>query len=544
MTSLRRALNGDWFARKMVPEDVRTAYKTAFGVSQEARFRVPASTRADAAKQAFRDWDAEVTSRIDRLRGEARGEGLQTLTQRQAHALAGEWYSWFVKQHDEEPGDPDQWDLMAEEYENSFAKFASESFATLADDRDDAPRTPAVRRSVHHALTSLGRIEQFLHERNAVLGEEAKGVLLDAIEVEFMPALATLRRRAGGDYTRDRRPEKFPGVDPSVGRPALPEGIKPSGLSVWSAFELWIEERKPAPSTVNRWRAVFARLRERFGDRDVATITADEAQEWLDGLTTSDRSAHVVEHIWMRGAKTVFAWGVKRKRLAANPFASTSVAVPKRPPKLREREFRDEEWRTILRATLEPPPARMEPYNAAARRWVPWLCAYTGSRPGESCQLRAEDVRQHPDGFWTINITPDAGTVKGNAARVVPLHEHLVEQGFVAFVRSKGKGPLFYDPAARRKADDDPTNPVRQPWTKARDKLSEWVRALGVTDPGISPNHAWRHTFKRRAARAGLERRIRFGFCGHTSKDEGDRYETPSVEDLAVEGRKFPRYEI
>jgi hypothetical protein len=46
------------------------------------------------------------------------------------------------------------------------------------------------------------------------------------------------------------------------------------------------------------------------------------------------------------------------------------------------------------------------------------------------------------------------------------------------------------------------------------------------------------------AARAGIERRIRFGFCGHTSKDEGDRYETPSVEDLAVEGRKFPRYEI
>jgi integrase len=159
----------------------------------------------------------------------------------------------------------------------------------------------------------------------------------------------------------------------------------------------------------------------------------------------------------------------------------------------------------------------MEPYNAAARRWVPWLCAYTGSRPGEACQLRAEDVRQSKEGFWIINITPEAGTEKGNAAREVPLHEHLVEQGFVAFAQARSKGPLFYEPSARRKADVDPTNPVRQPWTKARDKLSEWVRSLGVTDPGISPNHAWRHTFKRRAARAGLERRIRFGFCGHTS---------------------------
>ena len=275
-----------------------------------------------------------------------------------------------------------------------------------------------------------------------------------------------------------------------------------------------------------------------------ATITGDEAQEWLDGLTTKDRSARVVEHIWMRGPKTVFQWAVKRRKLAANPFASTSVAVPKAPPKLREREFNKSEWKTILKATLLPAPPRMEPYNAAARRWVPWICAYTGSRPGEACQLRAEDIREHPGGFWTINITPEAGTVKGNVARVVPLHEHLVEQGFIAFAQSKRKGPLFYDPSARRKADDDPTNPTRQPWTKSRDKLSEWVRSLGVTDPGISPNHAWRHTFKRRAARAGIERRIRFGFCGHTSKDEGDRYETPSVEDLAVEGRKFPRYEV
>ena len=76
MTSLRRAPNGDWLARKMVPKDVRAGHKATFGVSQEARFRAPASTRGDAAKQAFRDWDAEVTSRIERLRAEARGEGL------------------------------------------------------------------------------------------------------------------------------------------------------------------------------------------------------------------------------------------------------------------------------------------------------------------------------------------------------------------------------------------------------------------------------------------------------------------------------------
>jgi hypothetical protein len=101
MTSLRRAPNGDWFARRMIPDDVREAYRVAFGVSQEARFRSRAGTREGQAKQEFRDWDAEIASRIERLRADARGEGLPTLTHRQAHALAGQWYVWMVGQHEE-----------------------------------------------------------------------------------------------------------------------------------------------------------------------------------------------------------------------------------------------------------------------------------------------------------------------------------------------------------------------------------------------------------------------------------------------------------
>lgn len=186
----------------------------------------------------------------------------------------------------------------------------------------------------------------------------------------------------------------------------------------------------------------------------------------------------------------------------------------------------------------------MAAHNAAARRWVPWLCAYTGSRPGEVTQLRAEDIQRHPAGFWTMRITPEAGTVKGGKARVVPIHPHVIDQGFVEFVTASGSGPLFYDPEAQRAVRDDPTNPARGGWIKARNKLSDWVRGLGVTDPNISPNHAWRHTFKRRVARAGIEKRIRWAMCGHSSRDVGDEYETPSVEDLATEMARFPRYKV
>jgi hypothetical protein len=160
----------------MIPEDVRPACKAAFGVSQEARFRSPAGTREGQAKQEFRDWDAEIASRIERLRAEARGEGLPLLTHRQAHALAGQWYVRFVQQYEEEPGDPEQWDLMADAYETAISQFSRE------DEDDDGPRSPAVRRSVHRALTSLGRVDEFLQTHSISLSGNAKETLLDVMD--------------------------------------------------------------------------------------------------------------------------------------------------------------------------------------------------------------------------------------------------------------------------------------------------------------------------------------------------------------------------
>jgi integrase len=539
MTTLSRAKNGDWFARKRIPEDVRSAYEAAHGKRQEERFRRPAALSQGAATQEFRDWDAEVSSRVERLRAKRRGEGESRLTPRQAHALAGAWYSWFIAQYEEDPGTADEWGIVADEYEDVCLKFRPRDEHTDLL-QEGGPRTDLERHAIHRTLTRLGKIDRFLQDKDRMLNDSAMHAFLDVLEGEFPAAVRLLSRRAEGDWTRDSRPEKFP----QLAALTRADPAKLSGLTVWGAFELWIDGRKPAAASINRWRAVFINLRERFTDRDAATITPEEAQQWADSLTNQDRSAHVVHEVWLRAARVIFNWPVTRKRLQANPFSEASIALPKRPPKLREREFTEEEWRTILRATLGPPPRRMEPHNAAAQRWVPWLCAYTGARPGEACQLRAEDIRQHKHcGFWYARITPEAGTVKGNEAREVPLHPHLVEQGFIAFAQGHRTGPLFFDPKARRKANSaDPANPLRGQWIKSRDKLSAWVRSLGIDDPGISPNHAWRHTFKRRAARAGIERRFRFAMCGHATREEGDSYEAPTLEDMATVISKLPRY--
>ena len=149
------------------------------------------------------------------------------------------------------------------------------------------------------------------------------------------------------------------------------------------------------------------------------------------------------------------------------------------------------------------------------------------------------------EGAWVIHITPEPGTVKTGRPRTVPLHDDLIAQGFVRFVRATGDGPLFYSTAPTSKATKvGPTNPVRPRWVKTRERIAAWVREIGVTDKGLRPNHAWRHTFKRRAARANIEKGIRDAICGHSLRTIADSYETPTVADMAEALKRFPPYEI
>lgn len=377
MTSLTRAKNGDWFARKGIPESVRAAYKAAFGVSQEERFRRPSSLSVGQAKLELRDWDAEITSRIERLRAQRTGGGI-SLSFREARGLAGQWYGWFIAQHEEEPGKATDWDIEHGRWEDALLRYAP------VDERDgdDSWRDhPNHRRHVRATLMELATVQSFLVAKGLVLNPDGLERFLDTLEPEYSAALAALRRRSGGDYSPDAREAKFPDFKPRSS----------AGLTCWTVFEAWVKERNPAASTVNRWRSVFKALDARFTGRDIAEVSAEDVLDWKATLVTPERSAVVVNGIWLRSARVVFGWALDNKKIAANPFDGVRIAVPK----VRDKEFSEAEWKTILRATLVEPPAQMAHYNAAARRWVPWLCAYTGSRPGEMTQLRGGECPAH-----------------------------------------------------------------------------------------------------------------------------------------------------
>jgi integrase len=554
MAKLTRSKNGDFVSRKGIPADVREAYtrlhrgdaKAPLRVTRaggtptapkvwEELFKWPAATSPSAAKVAWAEWSAEIDTRVATLRAAANGEG-QPLTHRNALALAGKWYSWFLKQHENDVRLPSHWaELRDYLVWDVIGREAPDEYKadTDADPHWEWAKAPEVRDAVRPIIVELARPASFLASAGISLDADAHKRFTDAVSDLLFGAFHVLERRAGGDFSPDETPKTFPAFVDGAAKHA-------EGLSCWALFEAWVIAAKRADSTVRRWRGVFLGMAAKFPHTSAGALAGRDAKAWIDSLITEKRTAFTVANVWLTVSKSVFGWGVEQELIPANPFAGIKVTKQKRTRERPGKTFTTEEAAIILEAcqqmtVLKTPLDR-------AKRWVPLLCAYTGARPGEMTQLRSEDVQKRGKVFFA-RLVPSAGTIKGGKGRTIPLHDHLVELGFDAFVQSRGPGPMFYKRSSSNKAVD-PFNPKRGPAVKTRERLGEWVRSLGVTDPELSPSHAWRHTFLSKARQAGIEPALRFGITGHATKSEGEAYGQPEPEELAAALKKFPRYDF
>jgi integrase len=474
------------------------------------------------------DFLAEVETRIATIRAARKGEG-QPLSQRQAFALAGEWYVWYVGLHEENPSTPERWNNLWVALIDRLEDHAPDHVIEHGWRDLDWTREPEVLEGIRPQIADEAKTAQFLASKGVVLNTEAQALFLDCDLPEFIAAILRLERLAAGNYEPDERPSQFPKYD---GRRVRTN----NRITPWALFGAWQGAIQPRESTVNRWRSVFLDLDKRYSSAD--DITEDEARDWARKSVTPDRAPVTVNDVWVTAARTVFGWAVEERMLTKNPFEAVRVSEPRKVHHRESQAFTAEEAATILRASL----AIREPRTAfeGAQRWVPWLLAYSGARPGEITQLRCEDIEQRGQ-VHAMNFTPEAGTIKTRKPRRVPIHEHLIEQGFLDFVRKRGKGRLFYD-EAEDDGPSDPLNPKRPRSVSIRSRLAEWVRKLGITDDELSPLHAWRHTFKQIADRAGISERTSDYITGHRHRTVGAAYGAPTLEDMAEAMRKFPRF--
>src|SRR5690606_13806414 len=147
-------------------------------------------------------------------------------------------------------------------------------------------------------------------------------------------------------------------------------------------------------------------------------------------------TAKTINHNYLAALSALYKWAITRKLLTNDP--TKGVKVKARPGEGKNvTTYTREQVAAILRATREPQPPRVRPETANVRRWVPWLCAFTGARVGEILWLNKDDVG-FTEGIAFINIysSPDgdggARTVKtSESVRSVPLHPAIIKEGFL-----------------------------------------------------------------------------------------------------------------
>jgi integrase len=448
-------------------------------------------------------------------------DGPTRLSQKQVVALSGEVYRDLVAASEEDPGPAEFWDWM-----HRLAKQPMVGSGLRIPLPDEPPPPPPVA----NATPSL--VDRVLARHGLLVDADSQQRL--AIEVRRVHAEAAQRLgdNARGDFGPDRNAARFPPVE--VAKPTASRSSDKVVLT--ELVELWWAERKAAgtaESTYVNYRGTVRKLIEFLGHDDAARVTALDIVRFKDHRLAAGISARTVKDGDLAGLKSVLGWAAVNLRLPANVANGISLKLGKRRLD-RPKEFSEEEALAVLKAAagLKRGAERNETW--LAKRWVPWVLAYTGARVGEIVQLRKQDLRREDD-HWEIVITPEAGTVKGGSFRTVPLHPHLVEVGFPAMVQAAPDGHLFLRPNAE-------TQDVLGPLKGAINRVTEFVR-LHVPDTRVSPNHAWRHRFITLCREHGVSEELRDMIVGHTGKTVAAR-EYGGRAGLYREICKLPRLSV
>src|SRR5262249_4415877 len=165
------------------------------------------------------------------IRAAQKGEG-QSLTQRQAFALAGEWYAWYVGRHEENPGTPKKWNDLWVALIDRLEDHAPDHVIEHGW-RDLAwAREPEMLEGIRSQIADEAKTAQFLASKGVVLNRAAHRLFLDCVLPEFIAAILRLERLAGGDYEQDERLSQYPKF--------IAHSVKQStAMTPWALFDAW-----------------------------------------------------------------------------------------------------------------------------------------------------------------------------------------------------------------------------------------------------------------------------------------------------------------
>nr|WP_298096418.1 DUF6538 domain-containing protein [uncultured Shinella sp.] len=289
------------------------------------------------------------------------------------------------------------------------------------------------------------RIERFrrLGNTTVVKGSPEWRTLARAMCVSELEALARVAERDEGDFSG--KPED-PLLANAVETDPVAEEVSASEFNSLT-FEAVIQEKerltgmglggnKKSSATLEKYRNTVHDFEHHRRSKKIATVTLEEGEAWRNAMLEAGKLSRKTIRDKLAAIRAILTWGQEQCRGKLFPD------IPKGTPfdyiELPVAEVTDSATRTY---TLEQAKKVLE----AARqqkdrpnfRWIPWLLAYSGMRVGEALQLEKADLFEL-QGNWFVHIRVGEGrTTKTRKGRKVPIHQALVSEGFIEFVKPR-----------------------------------------------------------------------------------------------------------
>jgi integrase len=325
-----------------------------------------------------------------------------------------------------------------------------------------------------------------------------------------------------------------------------------TGDTITKATQRWAEgggraASKPRANSINEAMRAVQRFVELHGDLELTAVTKVHARQYRDALAkVPKRLPHKLARLTLpkllerdlsayepRNAQTVNKYlnllsGIFRKSEKdgffeqlphwTNPFhVGFDISAIDRET---FEPFTVEELQKLFASPVFKEGKRPLGGRGEAAFWLPFLSLYTGARRTELAQLKVGDVRQS-DEIWFLDINDegeDQNLKNLSSARSVPLHEKVIEAGFLNYFaerRSKA-GP----DAQLWPGFEPPIGPAAKAWSKWFGRyLSDYV-----VNSRSKTFHSFRHTFKRACREAGITEEIHNAFTGHSGGGVGRAY--------------------
>lgn len=518
---------GMWEYRRAIPKALWSLHgsrefkrSTGTGDKREAeRLALPFIAQFKALLSGLED---KATASAAESRAASSAKVPLTLLPQDLTSLAGELAHALLRRHALNPAPPEAKRLNSairpsvrrdEPWGGPDEPWAGQRFMLLS------PKNAGLPATTQGVVT--GPLQALLSERGIAISPDQWETLCTLGRDALDGAYAVLQQRSRGEHwSPEALAERFPGRSSGAREP------------ITSLVEHWkAGKERPDAKTADRLAKALKDFSTFLGHDDATQIEGGDLQRWLVSLSEKGLSAKTINEGYRAGVKACFAAAASAGALRIDPLASVKFKIKADPTKRVARHpYNDTDAAKLLQASR-----KLE----GARKWLPWLMAYTGARIGEVSQLYREDVRYatrdeaerggrcegvaaYPlrrGGVYFLRLTNEGkGQRLKNAAsrRDVPIHPALINAAFLEFVDSVKPGQFLFPELTTGKYGHKGDGGSRL--------YRKWARGeVGITDERLTA-HSWRHRFEDQLRHTGVPEEVRDALTGHARKGMGARY--------------------